>query len=921
MQKVTLGILAHVDSGKTTLSEGLLYASGALRKLGRVDHGDAFLDTDALERERGITIFSKQAMLFAGDKEFTLLDTPGHVDFSAEMERTLSVLDYAVLVISGSDGVQSHTRTLWRLLTRYEVPTFLFINKMDLAGADKDALLRQLTATLSAECVDFSASQETRDEALALCDEAALEQLLELGKIDDALIAEMVKNRKVFPCFFGSALKLDGVEDFLTALACFTREPIYPKEFGAKVFKISRDAQGARLTWLKVTGGALRVKAPLTYRAQNQDYNEKADQLRLYSGVKFRALEEAGAGSVVAVTGLSHSYVGLGLGAEAEASAPLLQPVLTYQLILPDGADAHSALIKLRELEEEDPMLRIVWDERYGQIHVQLMGKIQLEILRRRILDRFGLDVTFGEGSIVYRETIAAPVLGMGHFEPLRHYAEVQLLIEPLPRGAGIQLASNVPTDALDFNWKRLILTHLEEKEHRGVLTGAPITDMQITLLTGRAHQKHTEGGDFRQATYRAIRQGLKKATSVLLEPYYEFRLEIPVDTVGRAMTDIQKMQGTLLPPETEDMTAILKGKAPVSAMRDYQKEVVSYTRGLGRLFCSLKGYEPCKNQEEIVEQIGYDSERDLDNPTGSVFCAHGAGFVVPWYQVEEYMHLDTGISEEFDDDLSAEEDWQSTESGEENAAYGGAGSQSGNQARGASQTSGKSGYQPPKSAYRGSYEDDKELQAIFERTFGPVKRDRMSSYKKVVTAPSSPSTSSYRKKDKEEYLLVDGYNIIFAWPELKELADADVRAAQTKLMDILSNYQGYKKCTLILVFDAYKVEGHQEEVLTYHNIHVVYTKEAETADQYIEKTVHKIGRQHQVTVATSDGLEQIIIMGQGANRISARGLKEEIEETRKQLRQEWHQRRQSSHTYLFDHADEETAKLMEEVRLGKKKL
>ena len=555
MQKVTLGILAHVDSGKTTLSEGLLYASGALRKLGRVDHGDAFLDTDALERERGITIFSKQAMLFAGDKEFTLLDTPGHVDFSAEMERTLSVLDYAVLVISGSDGVQSHTRTLWRLLTRYEVPTFLFINKMDLAGADKDALLRQLTATLSAECVDFSASQETRDEALALCDEAALEQLLERGKIDDTLIAEMVKNRKVFPCFFGSALKLDGVEDFLTALACFTREPVYPKEFGAKVFKISRDAQGARLTWLKVTGGALRVKAPLTYRAQNQDYNEKADQLRLYSGVKFRALEEAGAGSVVAVTGLSHSYVGLGLGAEAEASAPLLQPVLTYQLILPDGADAHSALIKLRELEEEDPMLRIVWDERYGQIHVQLMGKIQLEILRRRILDRFGLDVTFGEGSIVYRETIAAPVLGMGHFEPLRHYAEVQLLIEPLPRGAGIQLASNVPTDALDLNWQRLIFTHLLEREHAGVLTGSPLTDVKFTLVAGRAHLKHTEGGDFRQATYRAVRQGLMQAENVLLEPYYDFRLEVPAECVGRAMTDLQNMGGTVEPPQSEGET------------------------------------------------------------------------------------------------------------------------------------------------------------------------------------------------------------------------------------------------------------------------------------------------------------------------------------------------------------------------------
>ena len=644
MQKVTLGILAHVDSGKTTLSEGLLYASGALRKLGRVDHGDAFLDTDALERERGITIFSKQAMLFAGDKEFTLLDTPGHVDFSAEMERTLSVLDYAVLVISGSDGVQSHTRTLWRLLTRYEVPTFLFINKMDLAGADKDALLRQLTATLSAECVDFSASQETRDEALALCDEAALEQLLERGKIDDALIAEMVKNRKVFPCFFGSALKLDGVEDFLTALACFTREPVYPKEFGAKVFKISRDAQGARLTWLKVTGGALRVKAPLTYRTQNQDYNEKADQLRLYSGVKFRALEEAGAGSVVAVTGLSHSYVGLGLGAEAEASAPLLQPVLTYQLILPDGADAHSALIKLRELEEEDPMLRIVWDERYGQIHVQLMGKIQLEILRRRILDRFGLDVTFGEGSIVYRETIAAPVLGMGHFEPLRHYAEVQLLIEPLPRGAGIQLASNVPTDALDLNWQRLIFTHLLEREHAGVLTGSPLTDVKFTLVAGRAHLKHTEGGDFRQATYRAVRQGLMQAENVLLEPYYDFRLEVPAECVGRAMTDLQNMGGTVEPPQNEGENAVLTGYAPVRTLRDYFADVAAYTRGRGQLSCAVRGYEACQNQDEIVASLGYDAERDTDNPASSVFCDHGGSITVPWNEVPAHVHCDSGI-------------------------------------------------------------------------------------------------------------------------------------------------------------------------------------------------------------------------------------------------------------------------------------
>ena len=569
MKHICIGILAHVDSGKTTLSEGLLYASGALRKLGRVDHGDAFLDTDALERERGITIFAKQAMLTVGEREFTLLDTPGHVDFSAEMERTLSVLDYAVLVISGSDGVQSHTRTLWRLLTRYEVPTFLFINKMDLAGTDKSALMERLTQTLSAECVDFSAPPQERDEALALCDEAALESLLERGSIDDSLISEMIKSRKVFPCFFGSALKMDGVEDFLSALARFTVAPEYPSEFGAKVFKISRDAQGGRLTWLKVTGGALRVKAPLSYRAQNQDYQEKADQLRLYSGIKFRTLEKAGAGSVVAVTGLSHSYVGLGLGTEAEASAPLLQPVLSYQLALPDGADAHSALTKLQELEEEDPMLRIVWNERYGQIHVQLMGKIQLEILRRRILDRFGLAVTFGEGSIVYRETIASPVLGMGHFEPLRHYAEVQLLIEPLPRGTGIQLASNLATDALDLNWQRLIFTHLLEREHAGVLTGSALTDVRFTLVAGRAHLKHTEGGDFRQATYRAVRQGLMQAESLLLEPYYDFRLEVPAECVGRAMTDLQNMGGTVDSPQSVGENTVLTGYAPVRTLRE----------------------------------------------------------------------------------------------------------------------------------------------------------------------------------------------------------------------------------------------------------------------------------------------------------------------------------------------------------------
>ena len=861
MQKVTLGILAHVDSGKTTLSEGLLYASGALRKLGRVDHGDAFLDTDALERERGITIFSKQAMLFAGDKEFTLLDTPGHVDFSAEMERTLSVLDYAVLVISGSDGVQSHTRTLWRLLTRYEVPTFLFINKMDLAGADKDALLRQLTATLSAECVDFSASQETRDEALALCDEAALEQLLERGKIDDALIAEMVKNRKVFPCFFGSALKLDGVEDFLTALACFTREPVYPKEFGAKVFKISRDAQGARLTWLKVTGGALRVKAPLTYRAQNQDYNEKADQLRLYSGVKFRALEEAGAGSVVAVTGLSHSYVGLGLGAEAEASAPLLQPVLTYQLILPDGADAHSALIKLRELEEEDPMLRIVWDERYGQIHVQLMGKIQLEILRRRILDRFGLDVTFGEGSIVYRETIAAPVLGMGHFEPLRHYAEVQLLIEPLPRGAGIQLASNVPTDALDLNWQRLIFTHLLEREHAGVLTGSPLTDVKFTLVAGRAHLKHTEGGDFRQATYRAVRQGLMMANQIgktqLLEPWYTFRLEVPAENLGRAMNDIQRMEGSFDPPETsaDGQTATLTGKAPAATMRSYPMEVVSYTRGRGRVSLTLEGYRPCHNAQEVIEAVGYEPEHDLDNPADSVFCAHGAGFVVPWEQVRSHMHVDSG--------------WGKSKPAETDAVAASA-RQAGRQRRAA--------------AYRATLEEDAELLKIFEQTYGPIKRDPLAAFR-PVQKKERPDFAAEQWTLAPEYLLVDGYNIIFAWDELNALSKESLDAARKKLADILCNYQGFKKCVVILVFDAYRVPGSPGSIEQYHNIHIVYTKEAETADMFIEHVTHEIGKDRRVRVATSDGMEQIIILGHGALRVSARMFHEEVKEVEKEIK------------------------------------
>ena len=849
MKHICIGILAHVDSGKTTLSEGLLYASGALRKLGRVDHGDAFLDTDALERERGITIFAKQAMLTVGEHEFTLLDTPGHVDFSAEMERTLSVLDYAVLVISGSDGVQSHTRTLWRLLARYEVPTFLFINKMDLAGTDKSALMERLTQTLSAECVDFSAPPQERNEALALCDEAALESLLERGSIDDSLISEMIKSRKVFPCFFGSALKMDGVEDFLSALARFTVAPEYPSEFGAKVFKISRDAQGGRLTWLKVTGGALRVKAPLSYRAQNQDYQEKADQLRLYSGIKFRALDEAGAGSVIAVTGLSHSYVGLGLGTEAEASAPLLQPVLTYQLVLPDGADAHSALTKLRELEEEDPMLRIVWDERYGQIHVQLMGRIQLEILRRRILDRFGLAVTFGEGSIVYRETIASPVLGMGHFEPLRHYAEVQLLIEPLPRGTGIQLASNLATDALDLNWQRLIFTHLLEREHAGVLTGSALTDVRFTLVAGRAHLKHTEGGDFRQATYRAVRQGLMQAESLLLEPYYDFRLEVPAECVGRAMTDLQNMGGTVDSPQSVGENTVLTGYAPVRTLRDYFTDVAAYTRGRGQLSCAVRGYETCQNQDEIVALLGYDAERDTDNPASSVFCDHGGSITIPWNEVAQHVHCDSGIH--FDKEETEE----------------------------------KSAPPPRRGVGAGSaYAADKELQEIFERTYGKVERRAFEPAKKPARTSLADHYDVMIHSEDTEYLLVDGYNIIFAWDELQRLAAQDIAAARGALIDILANYQGFRKCRVIVVFDAYKVKGNPGSVQTVHGIKVVYTKEAETADTYIERATYELRRERRVRVATSDGPEQVIILGHGALRVSARAFHAEVEAAEGQI-------------------------------------
>ena len=926
MKKLVIGILAHVDAGKTTLSEELLYLCGEIRKIGRVDHGDAFLDTYELEKERGITIFSKQALLKTENMEVTLLDTPGHVDFSAEMERTLQVLDYAILVINGMDGVQSHTMTLWRLLERYQIPTFLFVNKMDQQGTDHDALLNDLKQHLHENCVDFGRTQDTdygmyeltpeQLENIAVCEEDILETYLETGIVEDRDIARLIVQRKIFPCYFGSALKEKGVKDFWNGVQKYTAEPKRPTEFGAKVFKIARDEQGNRLTYMKITGGSLKVKTLLSSNSNGQSlpgrkaeeaaWEEKADQIRLYSGAKYELTSEAEAGTVCAVTGLTRTYPGEGLGIEQESELPILEPVLNYQIILPDDCDPHQMLQKLRQLEEEEPQLHILWDSQFSEIHAQLMGEVQIEILKKLIWDRFHVAVEFGAGSIVYKETVAEPVEGVGHFEPLRHYAEVHLLIEPGEPGSGCQFFTACSEDVLARNWQRLILTHLEEKEHIGVLTGSPLTDVQITILTGRAHAKHTEGGDFRQATYRAVRQGLRKARNILLEPYYEFRLEVPAEMIGRAMADVQKMQGTFDAPEVEGETAILKGTAAVAQMRDYQKEVVSYTHGTGKLFCSLKGYAPCKNQDEVVQNIGYDPEADLENPTGSVFCAHGAGFVVPWDQVEAYMHLQSGVDMDELDSESWYEDVgraQNPGTAVDNANI------SGN-------ISGKNG----KFSYSGSYEEEEELQAIFERTFGPMKRDRTAFQKKTVHS-STPATR-YRagKPRQEEYLLVDGYNIIFSWEELNELAKENIHAACDKLMDILSNYQGYRKCTLILVFDAYKVEGHVEEIVTYHNIYVVYTKEAETADQYIEKTVHRIGRQYQVTVATSDGLEQVIIMGQGAHRISAQGLKKEIEDTEKTAREEWHQRRQSSKTYLFDHMSEEMQEQMEKIRLGENK-
>lgn len=904
---ICAGLLAHVDAGKTTLSEALLYTSGAIRKLGRVDHQDAFLDTYELERNRGITIFSKQAVMNLEDLQITLLDTPGHVDFSAEMERTLQVLDYGILVISGADGVQGHTQTLWQLLKRYHIPVFLFINKMDQPGTDRQLLMEELKKRLDTNCIDFSLPQEEDwQEQIAMTEEELLEQYLEEGRVDESRIPGLIQERKIFPCFFGSALKMTGVEEFVQGIRKNVVYPVYPEEFGAKVYKIGRDNQNARLTYMKITGGTLKVKTILSnqteMKTEEKIWEEKADQIRIYSGEKYELVNEAAAGTICAVTGLTQTYPGQGLGKEKASELPVLEPVLTYQIRLPQECDVHQMLLKLRQLEEEEPLLHIVWKEELGEIHAQVMGEVQIEILKSLIKERFGVSVEFDAGNIVYKETIKEPVEGVGHFEPLRHYAEVHLLLEPGERGSGMQFAANCSEDVLDRNWQRLILTHLEEKEHKGVLTGSSITDMKITLVTGRAHIKHTEGGDFRQATYRAVRQGLRKAESILLEPYYEFRLEVPSGMVGRAMTDIQRMCGEFAPPLQEGEMTVLTGTAPVVTMRDYQTQVISYTSGTGRLFCRLKGYFPCHNEEEVVAAAGYDPEGDMENPTGSVFCAHGAGFVVDWDQVEEYMHLEscftpkkTVVSEEKKEIPGYSGDWKA-----ETEAY---------------------------------WKNEKELTEIFERTYGPIRsksdeessvRDRRGwkrSRRESISAENSGYRSVARYKDnspEKQYLLVDGYNIIFAWDDLKELAEANIDGARTKLMDILCNYQGYKKCTLILVFDAYKVQGNPGNTEKYHNIHVVYTKEAETADQYIEKTVHEIGKKYHVTVATSDRLEQVIILGQGGTRMSARELREEIDQVSGQIQQEVLDRRISGKTYLFDGVDKEAAQYIENVRLGK---
>ena len=870
MKRLVIGILAHVDSGKTTLAEAMLYRAGVLRKLGRVDHRDAFLDTDAMERARGITIFAKQAVLdlpadAAGLEEtrLTLLDTPGHVDFSAEAERTLQVLDYAILVVSGTDGVQAHTQTLWNLLARYRVPTFVFVNKMDLPGADRAVRLRELRGRFGDGCVDFGPDAEAdRAEALAMASETLMAEVLADGAPREADVITAIARREVFPCLFGAALRLDGVDDLLAALRRYTRQPEAAGAFGARVFKIASDDAGARLTYLKVTDGSLPVKATVTAREDARaPFAEKADQLRVYSGSKFRLTSEALPGDVVAVTGLTATYPGQGLGVQPDAAAPVLEPVLTYRL-LPEGGDPHTALRALRQLEQEDPQLHVVWQEALGEIHLQLMGEVQLEILQNLLTTRFGIEAGFDEGGILYKETLTAPVEGFGHYEPLRHYAEVHLLLEPAPRGSGIQLAAACRPDTLDGNWQRLILTHLAERTHPGVLTGAPLADVKITLTAGRAHLKHTEGGDFRQATYRAVRQGLRTAARdghvALLEPWYNVRLELPAANLGRAMNDLQRMGGQTEPPAQQGDLAVLAGRAPVSELRGYAREVAAYTRGEGRLICTPAGYAPCHNAEAVIAAAGYDPDADTENPADSVFCSHGAGTVIRWEEAPARAHVASGL---------------------------------GRSAPGADDTAAGETRRRRADAYRGTLEQDKELLAIFERTYGPVRRRNpnqsadLAARRALGSAPKTARQAAAQPAG-PEYLLVDGYNVIFAWDSLRRLAENDLDIARRRLQDTLCNYAGYRRCTVILVFDAYKVKGGVGSIERYHNIHVVYTREAETADMYIEKTTHELGRKHRVRVVSSDGAEQIIILGSGGLRVSARAFEKEVAAVEAEIRE-----------------------------------
>ncbi len=851
MKRLVVGLLAHVDSGKTTLAEGLLYTAGEIRKAGRVDHKNAFLDTHDIERDRGITIFSKQAVLHYKDMEITLLDTPGHVDFSTEMERTLCVLDYAILVISASEGVQSHTETLWRLLRRYQIPTFLFVNKMDIAQTDASVLIKALQQKLSANCIDFTLP-ENHDffESLAMCDERILQQFLDTDRVEEEEICRAVKKRNIFPCYFGAALKMQGMEALLDALNLYTRQQKPESSFGAEVFKIAEDAQGNRLTHMKIIGGSLKVRTQLSGKTQKGEvWQEKVHQIRIYSGSKFETTEEAHAGTVCAVTGLTKTYAGEGIGVAKNAKGLLLEPVLTYRALFPPETDLHKAYINLRQLEQEDPQLHVVWNAQLQEIHVQLMGEVQLEVLRTVIAQRFKTQVDFDQGSIAYKETIAEKVEGIGHYEPLRHYAEVHLILEPIERGAGIQFETECSEDVLDRNWQRLILTHLAEKTHIGVLTGSPITDIKITLASGKAHLKHTEGGDFRQATYRAVRQGLMSAESILLEPWYDFRLEIPADNVGRAMTDIQQMGGNFEPPEQIGEMSVLMGAAPVAQMQNYHSEVIGYTKGKGKLFCMLKGYEPCRNPEEVIEKMQYQPEKDLENTADSVFCAHGAGFTVKWNQVPEYAHLENV--------LKPRQEPEEVTPAQVNR-------------------------------YIQRVAADKELMQIFERTYGPIRK----SYPDLLHTPKQTTASNHTKPPKgkpqtegPEYVLVDGYNVIFAWEELKKIAETSLEMARDRLIDTLCNYRAFRDCELIVVFDAYKVKNNPGEHEIIHDVHVVYTKEAETADMYIEKATHELGRKHRVRVVTSDNLEQLIILGSGALRIPADAFLQEIQQAQQAVR------------------------------------